>query len=958
MSTEGKGIMRGGAASPLVACLEMTPCDEIVEYDLINNRCRNLRHTDGKYFVPVMDSSLDAMNRFAPENMIHPEDRDLVMSVMAPDTLPDRLRNAAVPGILQLEARYKLLDGTYHWTRQVLIGGEEAGLPQGVVRTYIYDIQAEKELSATPRPRTQVHRDERTGLLMERDLFAMINDRRDRITGQWCVIAIDIEHFKLFTDWHGRDAGDMLLAQIGKTLRQMEADTHGLAGYRGLDDFWLVMPFNQQLINDLYERIRDLIISHGNSVGFLPIFGISLFDPSSGEAVTDLFNHAALTAEQVKGDLHNRVRIYNPAASMRTAEEYRLLSDFQRALDNHEIFFCLQPQCRVSTGNVVGAESLARWRMKDGTMVPPTRFVPILEKYKMVTNLDKYIWEGVCRWLKGWIDRGHKAVPISVNISQSDILTIDVPDYLAMLLKKYDLPPQMLKVEITESAYAQDTAAVRDTVRRLRDMGLLVMMDDFGSGYSSLNMLRSLNVDVIKLDAQFLHISAQEERKGISILESIVNMAKSMSLPIIVEGVETQEQINFLSDMGCRYMQGYYFYRAMPVEEFERLIGDESQIDLRGFEFKATEQIHPREFLDENVFSDAMLNNILGPVAIYRMKGESVDIVRYNQQFYQMVGISIDQLNERRNSIESFMYAEDREKLFHIFTAASQDRLNGAKGVLRVYRPNGSLRWISMQVYFLSETQEGKTFYGSCEDVTELQFINVDLPGAYHRCFADENLEFRYVSKNFLEMTGYSEAEIQKRFGNQLIRMIHPEDTELIRDKIKALLEKRRVPSDPFRLCRKQGDYIWVVSHQIITDLYGDLCFMAVANDVTELMTVRNNLRLLEKYSTDCIAFVHHKEKQWYYEALVYGLQDHLGLSRQEFFDALNEGAMYGWVEEPQRSRLRAETMTALQNGQGFETTFDLRVPEKGIKKLHMKGDVVRGSGTSVDYICVFQALL
>ena len=256
-------------------------------------------------------------------------------------------------------------------------------------------------------------------------------------------------------------------------------------------------------------------------------------------------------------------------------------------------------------------------------MIPPARFVPILEKYGMVTNLDKYIWEGVCAWLRKWIDAGNTPVPISVNVSQIDIFSIDVPEYFNGLLEKYRLPARLIKIEITESAYVEDTAVVRETVRRLRNLGFLVLMDDFGSGYSSLNMLRSLNVDVIKLDAQFLHISENESRKGISILESIINMAKTMTIPVIVEGVETPEQINFLADLGCRYMQGYYFYRPMPVEEFENLIRDPKNVDLNGFEFKANEQFHTREFLDENVFNDAMLNNILGPVAIYRRKGDA-----------------------------------------------------------------------------------------------------------------------------------------------------------------------------------------------------------------------------------------------------------------------------------------------------------------------------------------------
>ena len=959
MKAEGWGIPEdAGHGVSLATYLDATPCDEIVEFDLINNRCRNLRHTEGKFFVPVMDGALDAMHRFAPENMVHPDDRSHVQEFLNPETLPARLARASTPGMLRMESRYKTLNGDYRWTRQLLVGGPASGLPEGLVRSYIYDVQAEKEQEGVLRPRGQEHRDERTGLLTDRDLFAMTKDRQARMQGQWCVIAIDIEHFKLFTDWHGKNAADMLLAQISKILRQVEQDTRGLAGYRGLDDFWLVVPYDQRMIENLYNQIRDLIISHGNSVGFLPIFGICMLS-AADEEVTDVFNHAALTAEQVKGDLHNRIRIYNPSFYLQTAEEYRLLSDFQRALENKEIFFCLQPQCRVSSGNVVGAESLARWRLKDGTMVPPTKFVPILEKYRVVTNLDKYIWEGVCAWLRSWIDAGHTPVPISVNVSQSDILTVDVPAYMDALLKKYELPSRLLKVEITESAYVEDTASVRETVRRLRAMGMMVLMDDFGSGYSSLNMLRSLNVDVIKLDAQFLHISAHEERKGISILESIINMTKSMSLPIIVEGVESQEQINFLSDLGCRYMQGYYFYRAMPVEEFERLISDEHRLDLRGFEFKSTGQIHPREFLDENVFSDAMLNNILGPVAIYRWKEDkSVDIIRFNQQYYQMMGIPLRQLESRRSDIQQYMFKEDREKFRHMLLAAFQDHLNGAKGILRMYKPNGSVRWLSVQLYYLNEDEAGKTFYASCEDVTELQFINVDLPGGYHRCSADEKLEFRYVSKNFLEMTGYTKQELKTLFDNQYSRMMHPDDLPLIQKKVSALLAGKTPPSDPYRVLHKNGSYIYLVNQQILTDLYGEVCFMSVATDVTELVKMRNSMHVLEKYSTDCITFVRHDGDLWEYQVVVYGLQDKLEMNQQEFVDSLNSGRLYAMVDQSQHDEAFNRAMAARQAEQPFEISFELCLPSGRRQKLHMKADKVSSNSSSrLNYICVFQAM-
>ena len=953
-----KALMGQGGQFNITDFLRQSLFDELVELDLLNNRQRNISHLEDKLFVPIMEGSYDALYRFMLDQMVNPEDHSIAQSFLNSDDMLERLESAGWPGVLETELRFRLLDGGWQWCRLILVSGRQNGIGEGLAYLYVFDIQhvKERELGMTPASHSAIHLDELTGLPLDRDFFPMARRKLNEIGDNWCVIAVDIEHFKLFTDWHGKAAGDMLLAQLGRMLKRMEEECGALAGYHGLDDFWLMMPYDIAWINRLYEDMRAAIVARSNTVGFLPIFGICLI-VDKNEEITDMFNHAAMTAEQVKGDLHNRIRLYNAEANNRTLEEYRMLADFQRGLENHEVFFCLQPQCRVSTGAVVGAESLARWRRADGHMVPPAEFVPVLEKYGMVTNLDQYIWDEVCKWLKGWIDAGHTAVPISVNISQIDMLTIDVPRHFSDLLKRYDLPASLIKVEITESAYADDTATVRETVFRLREMGFLVLMDDFGSGYSSLNMLKSLNVDVIKLDAQFLRIQIQEERKGISILESIVNMAKTMRLPIIVEGVETQEQINFLADLGCRYMQGYFFHRPMPVGEFEEMIRDESILDLRGFEFKANEQIHPREFLDENMFSDAMLNNILGPVAFYCVKDDHVSVERYNQQYYLMVGIPIEQLNERINSIERYIYPDDVPLMLDQLKQADQDHLNGARCVVRVYRPNGTLRWIEQQLYFLSEDSLGRHYYSACEDVTELQFINTEIPGGFFRCSMESPFSFLHISRNFTEMVGFSEDEIREQFGNSLEAMLYPDDVALLNSRVGEINTGRFVPSEPYRLRHKTQGFIYVVMQSVCMDLSGEACLMSVATDVTEMVTLRNQMRLLSKYLTDSIFFLQKLPEGWKHYVIVNGLEEKLGLDVQALERALDSGEFYAWLDEESRVKYHRMTMEHLESGTAFDFDAVFTLSSGITLPLHLKMDRVADGRTSVEYICVMRAI-
>ncbi|MBQ6327283.1 MAG: PAS domain-containing protein, partial [Clostridia bacterium] len=445
-------------------------------------------------------------------------------------------------------------------------------------------------------------------------------------------------------------------------------------------------------------------------------------------------------------------------------------------------------------------------------------------------------------------------------------------------------------------------------------------------------------------------------RKGISILESIVNMAKTMAIPVIVEGVETIEQINFLADLGCRYMQGYYFYRPMPVEEFENLIADPRNVDLNGFEFKANDQFHTREFLDENLVSDVMLNNILGPVAIYRWNGNNVDIIRYNQQFYQMVGIEINQLEARRMAIEQFMYPEDREKFFRLLERAAADRLNGARAVVRVYKPNGALSWISLQMYFMEENEQGVHFYGASEDVTELQYINQAIPGGYHRCAVDGGFEFYFISEGFHELVGFTAEEIKDKFENRFINMVHRDDVDILMQRSDDILHGRVPSNKPYRIKRKDGGYISVMNQSCVTELNGQVCFQSVAIDVTEVVKLRNQMRLISQSLTNDVVFVRRKGEGWKYRVVVHGLEKRIGMTAKAFEKILNSGELFRSLSADEAARLEAVTATALKEMKPVEFDFTLATPN-GPVRLHMKNDYVRDRNSKVEYICVFREI-
>ena len=246
----------------------------------------------------------------------------------------------------------------------------------------------------------------------------------------------------------------------------------------------------------------------------------------------------------------------------------------------------------------------------------------------------------------------------------------------------------------------------------------MVLMDDFGSGYSSLNMLGNINIDVIKLDARFLNIETSDYKKSINILESIVNMTKIIGLPIIVEGVETKEQTDFLVGLGCRYVQGFYFYKPMPLHMFENMLLNKDMVDHNGFEFKHNEQFNIREFMDKNIYSESMLNNILGAVAFYSWHGEAVDIVRFNQQFYETV--NVPDFHSRLDDIQRFVPEEDVEKLYSLLSEAMDNKLNGSRGIIRFYLSNGALSTYDMHFYYIGDQNGEHRFYGSVSNISKL----------------------------------------------------------------------------------------------------------------------------------------------------------------------------------------------------------------------------------------------
>ncbi len=561
-------------------------------------------------------------------------------------------------------------------------------------------------------------RDALTGLYFKRSFFEQAKLFLDtqKNEQEFCLVAVDVEHFKLFNEWYGREAGDKFLLDIALRLRDTCSECNGIAGYLGDDDFVVIVPQSRDLLDNLQYNIIGRVKEYEDSAGFLPGFGVYFIEDKTLPVAT-MYDRASIALSKIKGNYAKRMQFYEHGMMLKMEEEHHLLSEVPKALFGREFMFYLQPKCNMNTGKIIGAEALVRWRKSDGTMMPPDKFIPVLEKNGFITNLDKFIWEEVCHFLRSLIDRGIRPVPVSINVSRVDLYSMNVPLFIGNLLRSYQLDPKLLEIEITESAYSEKLDKVNSVVHSFQKRGMNVLMDDFGSGYSSLNMLNDVNIDVLKLDMRFLNINENSVGKGVGIVEAVVNMARMMGMRVIVEGVETQQQVDFLVGMGCEYAQGYFFFKPVTTDKFEELLKEKQMLDYSGIQLKKNNQVHIRELLNENLFSETIVNNILGAIAFAEFDGTTVEIIRTNEKYDRMVG-SDNPMDDYRHKYPMLnILDEDLPGFVDMFRNAYEHPLDGAECEIRFRKEDNQIVWYGIKAFFLREQGGRKLYYGSIADI-------------------------------------------------------------------------------------------------------------------------------------------------------------------------------------------------------------------------------------------------
>lgn len=389
---------------------------------------------------------------------------------------------------------------------------------------------------------------------------------RGNLDKQYAIIVFDIDRFKNINDLYGMSKGDEVLKFVGSVLRDTFGCKENYARMHS-DMFSFYMEYDRKIdIIRVIEKIRKKISSNGVDFDLNTSFGIYLVQ-DRGVPINLMCDRAMVASKTTKGDVMRFCAFYDEQYREDMLRISEIEHDMHKALEERQFQMYLQPKFRLDTEALCGAEVLARWLHPSKGIIPPVDFIPLFEKNGFILKLDEYMWEEACKTLRKWIDEGREPIPLSVNISRYHIKHNNLEDVLMKLVKKYDIKPEYLHLEITESLFLDNPEELNRVLERLKKLGFFLEVDDFGSGYSSLNLIRNISVDTIKIDKDFLDSEIASE-KGQIVVNHTIDMAKDLRLQVIAEGVETKAHVDFLKKSRCDIAQGYYFAKPMPLAEF------------------------------------------------------------------------------------------------------------------------------------------------------------------------------------------------------------------------------------------------------------------------------------------------------------------------------------------------------------------------------------------------------
>ncbi|MDD3164739.1 MAG: EAL domain-containing protein [Oscillospiraceae bacterium] len=594
-----------------------------------------------------------------------------------------------------------------------------------ILRMRLKNIIGRSKAGMLAQLRHVAEHDALTGLYNRARFFVSTRELLDRNpTQEFAMIRFDVDHFRLFNSFFGDAEGDRLLRCISENLeKEMQSIEKCTYGRIDSDVFAMCIPNEPAQVDTIVRHGVQMLNSYNTSYYMEPSFGICIIT-NPALPVQTIYAHAAIAARYSKDQVQKHVSYYDESMSEREIQEQSLMNEAQSALDARQFVVYLQPKYNLKTGRPYGAEALSRWNHPQKGLIQPGRYIPTFERNGFIGKLDYYMWESTCQLLRKWLDAGLHPAPISVNVSRANLYNPRLAEILRELVKKYAVPPELLNLELTESTYMGSPELMKKVVSELQCEGFLIMMDDFGSGFSSLNVLKDIAVDVLKIDMKFIP-TGENNARGERILASVIRMAEWLQLPVVMEGVETKEQMEFLRGIGCDYVQGYYFARPMPVADYEALLRNLAERQMPAQANCPSDAAMMRAAWLSTPETAQLLAGIDQPVAVFAYSQQTLTPVRCNQAFDQLFG----QERNAAGTADSYGKNVPAENLQLICATAERAIKQHSRAECEYFRidRSGRGKWIRVIFHCAQGDQSGALLVASFTDITKQKNLELEL---------------------------------------------------------------------------------------------------------------------------------------------------------------------------------------------------------------------------------------
>ena len=710
----------------------------------------------------------------------------------------------------------------------VMLKMQVTKLEDGKAQLYCFVTDITKEKQYEDELRESAYRDPLTGLYNRSAFYINTRKRLDEEKNtDYAVIRLNVGGFKLINDIMGRQVGDRLLLAIGDSIRKVAPKRAIFARYHA-DNFVILASAADIDPNTFHDALEQEIKSVNVVKHDVPIY-IGIYSIEDRELPVDVMcDRAGIACQSINGSYGINYAYYDERMRQAMVEEQEIRDEARRAIDNCEFVVFYQPVYGIKAKRFVSAEALVRWNHPTKGMIPPGKFIPVFERNGFIAELDVYVLEQVCKYHLKRRENGLEPFPISVNISRMSLYNPQLFDTITDLADRNNVEPKYFRIEITETAYNDNPAQLLETVNKLRAKGFPVLMDDFGSGYSSLNTLKDIPIDLLKLDMKFMQGFETSERVK-TIVTSVARMSRWLNIPMLAEGVETKEQYMFLKSIGCSYIQGYYFSRPTPEREFTETVSnsDGNSADYILQPAETSEEING--MIDGSSFASHLLDDIFDGYAIYEVNRNRMDIIRINEGYTRVTGFDSDDVTAEDYSILNKFHDEDKIKVTKACTEAFSGG-HGVRAVLRIYNKKGDMVYIDTLFKRLGGTDENPIFCIAFTNVTGqmtadtayIAYYNIaqdDLreraDGKYPHCTV---LEFDHVTNTtittptfsmFAAATTMDKEEMYQEKEYMKAPAIHPEDRDEYRELLKSAYNQDSGTEGVLRMQMADSSYKW-----------------------------------------------------------------------------------------------------------------------------------------------------